>query len=54
MIGVGLKDIITGGEIFINEDELFPIVSSVKISIIIEFFIKAEKGEIDVKRLINF
>ena len=54
VIGFGLKDILTGEEIFINGDELFPIASSVKIPILIEFFRKAEEGEIDVRRPLTF
>lgn len=54
VIGVGLKDITTGEEIFINDDELFPIASSVKIPILIEFFRKAEEGEIDIKQSLTF
>ncbi|MBS7619965.1 serine hydrolase [Candidatus Bathyarchaeota archaeon] len=54
IIGFGLKDILTGEEIFINGDELFPIASSVKIPILIEFFRKAEEGEIDIERSLTF
>jgi len=44
VMGIGIKDLEKGDEIFVNGDEIFPIGSSIKIPILIEFFKKAEAG----------
>lgn len=44
VMGIGIRDLEKGDEIFVNGDEVFPIGSSIKIPILIEFFKKAEAG----------
>lgn len=49
VMGIGVKDLERGGEFFVNGDEVFPVGSSIKIPILIEFFKKIEAGLIDPK-----
>lgn len=44
VMGIGIRDLEKGDEIFINGDEVFPIGSSIKIPVLIEFFKKVEAG----------
>lgn len=47
VMGIGARDLTGEDELFINGDEIFPIGSSIKIPILIEFFRKIENGDID-------
>jgi len=47
VMGIGVKDLERGHEFYVNGDEVFPIGSSIKIPILIEFFRKVEAGLID-------
>lgn len=44
VMGIGIRDLEKGDEIFVNGDEVFPIGSSIKIPVLIEFFKKVEAG----------
>jgi len=54
VMGLAVKDLETGDELILNGDEVFPIASSIKIPVLIEFFKRAELGEIDTKRTLTF
>lgn len=45
VVGVAMKDLTTGEELFINEDEIFPQASSIKIHILAELYRQAEEGK---------
>lgn len=45
VVGVTIKDLKTGEEIFINADEIFPQASSIKIHILAELYRQAEQGK---------
>ncbi|MEX0736418.1 MAG: serine hydrolase [Bacteroidota bacterium] len=54
VVGVAIKDLTTGEELFINEDEIFPQASSIKIHILAELYRQAEEGKFkltDIKPL---
>ena len=44
VMGIGIRDLEKSDEILVNGDEVFPIGSSIKIPVLIEFFRKAETG----------
>lgn len=44
VVGVAIKDLTTGEEFFINEDEVFPQASSIKIHILAELYRQAGEG----------
>ncbi|MFQ6076497.1 MAG: serine hydrolase [Candidatus Bathyarchaeia archaeon] len=52
VMGIGVKDLEEGDKILVNGDEVFPIGSSIKIPILIEFFNKAEAGVINLDELL--
>ena len=54
VMGLAVKDLETGDELTLNGDEVFPIASSIKIPVLIEFFKRVELGEIDPKRTLTF
>lgn len=45
VVGIAMKDLKTGEEIFINADEIFPQASSIKIHILTELYRQAEQGK---------
>ena len=53
VMGLAVKDLETGDEFTMHGDEVFPIASSIKIPILIEFFKRVEIGEIDPKSHLN-
>lgn len=46
--GIYVLDLTTNGEIRINADELFPTASSIKIHILTQLLLRAERGEVDL------
>jgi len=46
-MGVALKDMDQNQVFFINPDELFPIASTIKVAILIEFFRRVEEKTLD-------
>jgi beta-lactamase class A len=48
ILGVALKDLKTGKTLFVNEREVFPQASSIKIAILFEAFKQAEEGRLDL------
>lgn len=54
VMGVAIKDLSTGDELAVNGNEVFPIASSIKIAVLIEFFRKLEQGTINSKDQLTF
>ena len=52
VMGIAVKDLTSGDELSVNGDEVFPIASSIKIAILVEFFKAAEQGAIKPKALL--
>ncbi|MCK7520277.1 MAG: class A beta-lactamase-related serine hydrolase [Ignavibacteriales bacterium] len=48
VLGLALKDLKTGRTILVNEREVFPQASSIKIAILFEMFKQAEEGRLDL------
>jgi beta-lactamase class A len=48
VMGITVKDLISGYELKINENEVFPVASSIKIPILIELFRKAKAGLVNL------
>jgi beta-lactamase class A len=48
VMGISIKDLVSGDEFNINEKEVFPIASSIKIPILMEFFRQAKSGILDL------
>lgn len=48
IMGVAAKDLISGEEIFLNQEIIFPQASSIKVPILIELFHQAEEGKVDL------
>ncbi|MCX6144649.1 MAG: class A beta-lactamase-related serine hydrolase, partial [Ignavibacteriales bacterium] len=46
VVGIAIKNLVTGEKIFINENVVFPQASSIKIHILAELFHQAEQGKI--------
>ncbi|MPZ17382.1 MAG: serine hydrolase [Luteitalea sp.] len=46
VIGVWIKDLVSGAEIAVNEDRVFPTASSIKIAILVELYRQAEHGRL--------
>jgi beta-lactamase class A len=52
ILGVALKDLRTGKTLFVNEREVFPQASSIKIAILFEAFKQAEEGRLKLDEFI--
>ena len=50
VMGIAIKDLVSGDEFTINENEVFPVASSIKIPILMEFFRQAKSGILDLDR----
>jgi beta-lactamase class A len=48
VLGLALKDLKTGKTLLINEREVFPQASSIKIAVLFEMFKQAEEGRLDL------
>ncbi len=48
ILGAAIKDLKTGKTFFLNEREVFPQASSIKIAILLEVFKQAQEGKIDL------
>src|SRR5579872_3987528 len=48
--GLYVRDLVTGGQVAVNEQELFPTASTIKIHILARLMQRAEAGEIDLAR----
>ena len=46
VVGIAIKNLVTGEKVFINENVVFPQASSIKIHILAELFHQAEEGKI--------
>jgi beta-lactamase class A len=52
VLGLALKDLKTGKTLFINEREVFPQASSIKIAVLYEVFKQAEEGRLELDELV--
>lgn len=48
VLGLAFKDLTTGKTVFLNEREVFPQASSIKIAVLAEMFKQAEEGRLDL------
>lgn len=53
IVGVAIKDLSTGKAFFLNENEVFPQASSIKITILLEVLKQAEEGRLKLDEFIN-
>jgi len=53
VLGVSVKDVVSSEEFNVNEGEIFPVGSSIKIPILIELFRKAKAGTVDLDETIT-
>ncbi|HUM79646.1 MAG TPA: class A beta-lactamase-related serine hydrolase [Candidatus Saccharicenans sp.] len=53
LLGLAIKDLSTGRTIFVNENEIFPQASSIKIAVLLEVFKQAEEGQLKLDEFIN-
>jgi len=53
VLGVSVKDVVSGEEFNVNEGEIFPVGSSIKIPILIELFRKAKAGIVNLDETIT-
>ncbi len=51
--GIAVKDLKNGFTIFINENEIFPQASSIKIAILLEIFKRVEEGNLKFDEFLN-
>ncbi|OGD55477.1 hypothetical protein A3K78_03370 [Candidatus Bathyarchaeota archaeon RBG_13_52_12] len=54
VIGAAVKDLTTGESLFINEDEVFPVASTIKVPILIEFHRRVEAKTLDPMTPVDF
>jgi beta-lactamase class A len=54
VIGAAVKDLTTGESLFINEDEVFPVASTIKVPILIEFHRRVEAKTLDPTTLVDY
>lgn len=53
ILGVAIKDLSSGKTFFLNENEVFPQASSIKITILLEVLKQAEEGRLKLDEFIN-
>ncbi|MBC7360879.1 MAG: serine hydrolase [Candidatus Aminicenantes bacterium] len=53
ILGIAIKDLSTGKTFFLNENEVFPQASSIKITILLEVLKQAEEGRLKLDEFIN-
>lgn len=53
VLGLALKDLETGKTLYLNEREVFPQASSIKIAILLETFKQAEEGRLKLEEFIT-
>ena len=54
VMGVAVKDLTTGEAILINGDEVFPVASTIKVPILIEFYRRVEAKTLDPMAPVNY
>jgi beta-lactamase class A len=54
ILGFGVKDLTSGEQLLINGDEIFPVASTIKVAILIEFFKQVEAGKLDPLSLVIY
>lgn len=54
VIGIAFKDFISGEQFYVNGDEVFPVASTIKVTILMEFFRKVEDRKIDPYTPVTF
>ena len=53
VLGLAVKDLKTGKTFFINENEVFPQASSIKIALLFEVFKQAEEGKLRLDEFVD-
>lgn len=53
ILGIAIKDLSTGRTFFINENEIFPQASSIKIAILLEVLKQAEEGKLKLDEFVD-
>jgi beta-lactamase class A len=53
LVGVAIKDLSTGYTYYLNENEVFPTASSIKITILLEVLKQAEEGKLKLDEFID-
>ncbi|HAR35467.1 MAG TPA: serine hydrolase [Acidobacteria bacterium] len=53
ILGLAIKDLVTGKTIFINENEIFPQASSIKIAILMEVLKQAEENRLRLEDFVD-
>lgn len=53
ILGLAVKDLKNGNTFLINEDEIFPQASSIKIAILLEVFKQVEEGKLSLEEFVN-
>lgn len=53
VLGLAVKDLKTGKTFFLNEREVFPQASSIKIALLLELFKQAQEGKLDLDELLT-
>ena len=54
IVGVAVKDLTTGESLLINGDEVFPVASTIKVPILIEFYRRVEAKTLDPMISVNY
>jgi beta-lactamase class A len=54
VIGAAVKDLTTGESLLINEDEVFPVASTIKVPILIEFYRRVEAKTLDPMTSVHY
>lgn len=53
VLGLAIKDLVTGKTFFVNEENVFPQASSIKIAVLFELYKQAEEGRLALDELLS-
>lgn len=54
VMGIAIKDLMNGESFMINGDEFFPVASTIKVPILIEFFKQVEEGKLNPTQTLRY
>jgi len=54
VIGIAIKDLMNGESFMINGDEIFPVASTIKVPILIEFYKRVEEGKLNPVKPVRY
>jgi beta-lactamase class A len=54
IMGIAIKDLTNGESFMINSDEVFPVASTIKVPILMEFYKQVEEGKIDPTKSVRY